>query len=206
MLDKNKYVIKEHAKLLSSRKTYDILDADSGQPVATAQQSTKALAALLGMVFAPPATTIEVRAKADNALLFAVRRRGLLMKKIEAVDADGKVLGVYKAKRLSLSGGFHVYDAAGKHLAEIRGKLLKSEYRFFTPDGQTEIGSVSKKWGGVAKSLFTSADTYGVEVQPEFAGVPGMRVLVIGAAIAADALFGGKGGGAAGAAAGGDDD
>ncbi len=205
MLDKNKYVVKEHAKLLSSRKTYDILDADSGQTVATAQQSTGALAKLLGMILGPPATTIEVRAKSDNAVLFSVRRRGLLMKKVEAIDAAGQVVGLYKAKRLSLAGGFNIYDAAGKHVAEIRGKLLKSEYRFFTPDGKAEMGSVSKSWAGSAKALLTSADTYGVEVKPEFASVSGVRVLILGAAIAAGALFA-TAGGKAGAGGSSDDE
>ena len=187
-------LVKEHAKLLSSRKTYDILDADSGQTVATAQQSTGALAKLLGMILGPPATTIEVRAKSDNAVLFSVRRRGLLMKKVEAIDAAGQVVGLYKAKRLSLAGGFNVYDAAGEHVAEIRGKLLKSEYQFFAPDGTTVIASVSKKWPASAKALFTSADSYAVEIQPGFVGVPGITTLVLGAAIAASALFAAAGG------------
>jgi uncharacterized protein YxjI len=205
MLDKNRYVVKEHAKLLSSRKTYDILDAESGQLVAKAEQKTGLMAKLVGAVFGPPATTLEVRSAADNSLLFAVRRRGLLFKKVEAVDADDKVLGRYKAKRFSLSGGFHVYGPTGEHLMEIRGKLLKANYQFFKPDGKTEMGAVSKKWGGMAKELFTSADTYGVEVRPEFAAVPGTKILILGAAIAADALFGGKGGKGGGDDDGGDD-
>ncbi|MBN9519292.1 hypothetical protein J0H58_12340 [bacterium] len=206
MLVKNKYVIKEHAKLLSSRKTYDIIDPDTTDVVATAEQKTTLMANLIGMVLGPPATAIEIRAKGSGDLLFTVRRRGLLFKKVEVLDGTGKVIGLYKAKRLSLSGGFHVYNDAGKHIAEIRGKLLKSEYRFFTPDGKTEMGAVSKKWGGMAKELFTSADTYGVEVRPEFAEDAEVKIMILGAAIAADALLGGKGGSGGGGDSGGDDE
>lgn len=189
MLDKNKYLVKQHAKFLSSRKSYDILDADTGETVATVQQQTALMAKLLGAVFAPPATTLEVRAKAGGGLLFAVRRRGLLSKKVEAVDATGKVVGLYKAKRFSLKGGFHVYDGSGKHVAEIRGKLLKAEYQFYTPDGKTQMGSVSKKWAGSVKAALTSADTYGVEISPDFADEK-TRIMILGAALAASALFG----------------
>lgn len=159
MLAPNTFVVKEHAKLLSSKHNYDILDPESGKPLAVAQQKTSPMAAIVGMVLGPPATAIEVRAKPGDDLLFSVRRRGLLFKKVEAVDAKGEVLGRYKAKKLSLAGGFHVYDKTGKHVAEIRGKLLKADYTFYAPDGKTVLGKVSKKWGGAARELFTSADT-----------------------------------------------
>lgn len=189
MLDQNVFVVKEHAKLLSSRNTYDILDPETAKPIAVAEQKTTAMAMLLGQILKPPATTIEVRTKPGDELIFSVRRRGLLLKKVEAVDAKGEVLGVYKTKKLSLAGGFHVYGADGKHLAEIRGKLLKADYTFYTPDGKTILGSVSKKWDGVGRALFSSADTYRVEVKPEAADDPTMKTLILGAALAADALF-----------------
>ena len=198
MLTQNKFVIKEHGKLLSSRKTYDILDAETGGPLAKAEQKTGLLASLIGMVLGPPATTIEIRSVDGGKLLFAVRRRGMLVKKVEAIDESGKVVGLYKTKRFSLSGGFHVYDGAGKHVTEIRGKLLKADYKFLSPDGKSELGSVSKKWGGMAKELLTSADTYVVQISPETAEIPGARIRILGAAIAIDALMGGKGGSSGG--------
>ena len=204
MLDQPKYVVKEHAKLLSSRKTYDILDA-GGQVVAAAEQKTSTLAALLGAVLGPPATTIEVRAKADGELLFAVRRAGLVLKRVEAVDAAGAVVGRYKAKRFSLAGGYTVADGAGKTVLEVRGKLLKSEYQFFAADGTTVVGAVTKKWGGSAKALVTSADTYAVELTPASAAVPHAMTLALGAALAIDALFGAKAAGGPAAGGGGDE-
>lgn len=198
MLDQNTFVVKQKAKLFSSRASFEILDG-SGTVTGTAEQSTSALAKLIGMVLGPPATTIEFREKPDDSLVFAVRRRGLLVKKVEVVDAQGVVIGLYKAKRFSISGGFHVYDGSGKHVAEIRGKLLKSNYTFFQPDGKTEMGKVSKKWAGAMKEMFTSADTYAVEIDPAFADQPTVKMRILGAAVAIDSLMstrgGGKGGG-----------
>ncbi|HEY1190249.1 MAG TPA: phospholipid scramblase-related protein [Gemmata sp.] len=198
MLELNTFVVKQQAKFFSSRASFDILD-ETGKQVGTAEQSTTMMAKLVGMVLGPPATTIEFREKPDNALVFAVRRRGLLFKKVEVVDAQGAVIGLYKAKRFSLAGGFHVYDGAGKHVAEIRGKLMKADYTFFQPDGKTEMGKVSKKWAGAMKELFTSADTYAVQIEPAFAEDPKVKMLILGAAVAIDSLMStGSGGGGGG--------
>ena len=116
-------------------------------------------------------------------------RTGLLFKKDQVLDRHGQVVGRYKAKKFSLSGGFHVYDKDGKHLAEIQGKMLKSEYKFVTPDRSTEMGSVSRTWSGLAKSLFTGGDTYGVQIAPQFANDATAKTLILGATIAVESIF-----------------
>ena len=201
MLERTMFVVKEKGKLFSSRRSYEILD-DAGKVIGTAEQSTGGLAKLLGAVMGDPPTKIEFREKPDDSLVFTVRRSGYLFKKVQVLDSQGVVLGTYKAKKFSLSGGFHVYDKDGKHVAEIRGKLTKFDYTFFAPDGKTELGKVSKKWGGMMKELFSSAETYGVQIAPAAAEDPKAKMLILGAAIAIDCLL--SSGGVA-AVAGGDE-
>jgi len=200
VLERSLFVVKEKGKLFSSRESYEILD-DAGKVIGTAEQSTGALAKIIGMMTGEPPTKIEFREKPDDSLVFTVRRTGYLLKKVQVVDAQGAVVGTYKAKRFSLSGGFHVYDQTGKHVAEIRGKLLKADYTFFAPDGKTEMGKVSKKWGGL-KAALTSADTYAVQIAPGFEDQPTVKMLILGAAIAIDCLMS-KGKGKKAVAAGG---
>jgi uncharacterized protein YxjI len=137
LLDHNKFVVKSQGKMFSSKKSYEILDGETGQSLGTAKDTTGFLASFFG------SKTIEVR-DAANTPLFSVGRQGWLMKKDQVLDPQGQVIGRYKAKMFSLSGGFHVYDKDGKHLAEIQGKMFKAEYKFVTPDRSTEIGSVSR--------------------------------------------------------------
>jgi uncharacterized protein YxjI len=186
MLQDNMFIVTP--KLLSSNHTYEVRN-QGGLVLGTAVQSTGLLDKLIGMVKGPPSTKIEFRTKPDNSLAFAVRRKGFLFKKVEAVDDKGEVIGRYKAKSFSLSGGYHVYDKNGKHFAEIRGKLLKSEYTVFSPDGKTEMGKVSKKWGGMVKALFSSDGTYGVQISPQFGEDEKTKMVILGAAIAIDCLM-----------------
>src|SRR4051794_35974467 len=121
LLDHNKLEVKSQTKAFSSKKAFEILDGESGQLLGTARDTTGFLPSLFG------STVIEVRDASNDAPLFTVSRTGFLFKKDEVKNPQGEVVGRYKAKMLSLSGGFHVYDKDGKHLAEIQGKMLSAE-------------------------------------------------------------------------------
>src|SRR5208283_4965852 len=126
MLDRNKFLVKGQTQVFSSKKTYEIADGDSGQTLGLATQKAGLMATLLGMALGKDnmPMTIEIRKKADDALVFSVRRKGFIFKKVQVLDGQGQVMGSYKAKMFSLSGGFHVYDQEGKHVADIKGKMF----------------------------------------------------------------------------------
>ena len=95
------------------------------------------------------------------------------------------MIGRYKAKMFSLSGGFHVYDKDAKHIAEIKGKMFKAEYQFVAPDKKTQMGSVSRTWGGLAKSILSGGGTFVVQIDPKFATNTTAKMLMLGATIGA---------------------
>src|SRR5437868_1576866 len=117
LLDENKFIVKSQSKAFSSRKSFEISD-ESGKLLATAKDTTGFLASFLG------STTIEVRDVSNNTVVFSVKRSGWLIKKDQVLDPQGEVVGRYKSKIFSISGGYHIYDKDGKHLLEIRGKML----------------------------------------------------------------------------------
>ena len=99
------------------------------------------------------------------------------------------MIGRYKAKMFSLSGGFNVYDKDAKHIAEIKGKMFKAEYQFVAPDKKTQMGSVSRTWSGLAKSIFTGGGTFVVQIDPKFATNATAKMLMLGATIALETIF-----------------
>jgi uncharacterized protein YxjI len=191
VLESNSFVVKERARVLATRKAYDLLDGETGEPLGSASTTASGLWAAAGLVLGKESVpaAIEVREKPDDSLVFTIRRSGLLVRRIELYDSQGVFLGSYRAKRLSVAGGFHVSDKDGVPFCDVRGKLFRSEYTFVTPDGKAELGKVTKQWGGVLKTLFTSAGTYGVRINPDFAEQPIAKMLMLGAALAIDGLF-----------------
>jgi hypothetical protein len=199
VLTSTKFVVTEQSKMLTAKGVYDIIDGDTKKPLGTAAvRSPGLMATLFGALIGKDrmTTTIDIRQKADDALVFSIRRKGWFFSKVQLLDGQGQVIGTYKTKKLSLAGGYHIYDKDGKHFAEVRGKLLKSEYKFLLPDGTTEMGTVSKQWGGMARELFSSAKTYGIEIAPRCAEDSMAKMLIIGGAVAINAIFSKKGGAA----------
>jgi uncharacterized protein YxjI len=181
LLDNKKFVVKASTSTLSDDKSFEILD-EGGKLLATTKDVTTFFAGLLGGV------AIEVRDADTNELIFTLARSGFLMKKDEVKDGTGEVVGRFKAKKFTLSGGYQIYDKAGKHVAEIQGKMFKAEYKFLAPD-KNVMGTVSRTWAGLAKEMLTGDNTYGVEVQPAYAEDSRAKLLMLGAAIAAETIF-----------------
>jgi uncharacterized protein YxjI len=192
VLERNKFVIKERVKILSSVQKYDILDADTQEELGSAEETIGALKKALRWVLSKQfmGTRVEVREKQDNSLLFVMRRGVYLFRsRVEVLDAQGELVGYFKSKFLTISGGFHVYDKNGTHFAHVKGRLFGFDFRFLTPTDDVELGRVAKKWRGLGMELLTSADSYYLEVSPDLADQPMAKMLIVAAALAVDLIY-----------------
>lgn len=185
------FVVKEHVGMLKLTDTYDILDAQSQKPVALAKEKPGGwilfLRFLVNKQMLP--TTVEVRQGEEGPLLFKLHRGFTFFRsKVDVIDGDGKRIGWFKSKILSLGGGFYVYDNQDQQLAEVSGDWKGFNYKFTGPENR-ELGIVTKKWGGVAKELFTSADTYMVSLTGASGAGPVAKILLLAAALAIDVVF-----------------
>jgi len=141
MLEHNLFIIKEKVKILSAVQSYDIFD-DDGDLIGTGQETIGVLTQIcrwfMSKQFLP--TALEVREKPDDSLVFTIRRGWYLFRsRVEVLDSQGELIGYFKSKFFTISGGFHVYDKNDKHFAEVKGKLLGWNYRFLTPDHAVEM-------------------------------------------------------------------
>lgn len=194
MLEPQRFLVKERVRFLAAGQTYDLFDADTDtrEPIGVASEVLGPLARLSRWFVSKQltGTTVEVREKPDDSLVFTVRRGAYLFRsQVEVHDAHGEPVGWFKSKLLTWAGGFHVYDHTGRLFAEVRGNFVGFDYRVLTPDGAVELGRVTKKWTSAVKELFTSADTYLVELNDDLAEQPLAKMLVLAAALATDMIF-----------------
>ncbi|MBI3271641.1 MAG: oxidoreductase [Planctomycetes bacterium] len=191
-LDLREFVVKEHVGLLKLTDSYDIFDARSQKQIALARETIsggmQALRLLVNKQMLP--TTVTVTERDENGpVLFQIRRGfSLIRPKVFVVDASGREVGYFKSKLFSLGGGFWVYDMRDQQVAEVKGDWKGRNFKFLSPS-QQELGQVAMKWGGVAKELFTSADTYMVEIAPGAEAIPNVKLLLLAAALAIDIVF-----------------
>ncbi|MCS6865567.1 MAG: hypothetical protein RMJ56_10480 [Gemmataceae bacterium] len=189
MLECNIFTITEHNNILTATRRYDINNAITGEVLGQAIEKSSPLAKVFRWVirqqFLP--TTIEVREKPDDSLLFTINcSRSWLRGRIEVRDANQHLVGYFASRCLITRGGFTVYDQTDQPLAQVQGHRLGFPYKFLTADRHVELGEVSKSLGdvsGLASERLLSADNYFLTIHPDYTDQPLAKMLLLAAAL-----------------------
>lgn len=97
---------------------------------------------------------------------------------------DGPTLLGRVVRRFAWLGRrFEVLDAQGQRVAEVSGTLFNWREYKVKAAGRL-IGAIRKKWGGLGRELFTDADSFGVEFEPELGAAH--KALLLGATLLLD--------------------
>jgi uncharacterized protein YxjI len=124
---------------------------------------------------------------ADNHLLGTIYRGWTFwMSKIILKDGNGQSLGLIKQKFKLFKSKFDILDESGNKMIEVNGDWKAWNFSITDAQGR-EVGSITKKWAGVAKEFFTTADKYIVTVNSPADQQQKTRVLAI--AITMDMLL-----------------
>lgn len=195
MFQYRSYAVKEHVGVFKLTDHFDIFDAETGRQVGVATEQIGPLVTALRLVINKllMPTTVVFREQDDMPVLLTLKR-GLkfLRSKVTIIDGDGNEIGYFKSKLFSFGGGFYIYDRNDNLIGEVKGNWKGFNFKITTPEGR-ELGTVDKKWGGVMKELFTSADTYHIKLADDLGTNPAMAAILLAAGIAIDVVFKEKG-------------
>lgn len=191
MLDRRTFFIREHVGLMKIKDTYDILDPETQALLGTAKETTPGWILLLRLLLNKSMLPLVVAISAndsDHPVLTMRRGFTLLRSKVWLENANGEKLGYFKSKLFSFGGGFWVYDLNDTKVAEVKGDWKGWNFRFLDDSGK-ELGLVTKKWGGIGKELFTSADNYLISINDLGKEQAAYGALLLAAGIAIDTVF-----------------
>ena len=191
MFDRRSYAVKEHVGVFKLTDKYDIFDGETGTKLGCAVEEIGTLKMLLRLIvnkqFLP--TTVEIRETDDGPAVLSIHRGfSFLRPMVEVRDATGRVIGSFKSKLFTIGGGFYVYDASGNQSAEVKGNWKGFTFQFLASDGR-ELGTVTKKWGGLMKEMFTSADSYHIQLADDIPTQSALAALLLAAGLAIDIVF-----------------
>lgn len=193
MLDRQSYFIREHVGFMKLSNTYDILDPQSQRQIGIAQERPGTFIQVLRFLINKQLLPTKIfiysgdNAENDGALLFSIQRGITLFRsRIDILDRDGRTMGWMKSKAFSLGGAFRVHDAADNEVALVKGDWKGWNFRFLDK-GEQEIGSITKKWAGIGKELFTTADNYIITLKG--APAPERNALLLAAGLAVDTVY-----------------
>jgi hypothetical protein len=137
-------------------------------------------------------TTVEVREEQDGPLLLSIRKINfplLPWTDVEIYDDQRQKIGYFRTKIFSILGGFWLYDAEGKEVAEVKAKLgMPPRYLFLSRDGR-ELGSVGNEAMTKAVESKKVTISFGrpslrLKVAPEMADEPKIKALMLATALA----------------------
>jgi len=80
-----------------------------------------------------------------------------------------------------------VMDEYDRALCTLVGKWTSWDFRFEA--GGRELAHVSKKWAGIGKELFTSADNYVLQISDEVPAHSKLRQLILAAVMCIDMVL-----------------
>jgi uncharacterized protein YxjI len=191
LLNRRTYFIRERVGFVKLTDTYDILDPETQQAIGVAKEEPKAWAKWLRLLVNKRMlpTTVNICEAEGQPPVFSIHRPfGLWRSTVRVTAPDGQALGHFKSKMFSLGGGFFVFDAHGQQIAEVKGDWKGWNFKFLSQDGR-ELGSVTKKWAGIGKELFTSADNYMIALGEVGGSQAAASVLLLAAGLAIDIVF-----------------
>lgn len=190
ILSKNIYFVKEQVGMFKASNSYDIFNPEDRKQIMTCREEKLGMLTKIFRFTDYKRMTpfnIVVKTTASEKVLTVKRGITFFMSKVDVFDEKDVKIGTFKQKFFSIGGKFDVYDAEDKIICTLKGKWSSWEYKFAI--GDKELAKVSKKWSGIGKELFTSADNYILEINKDVPPDHKIRLLVLAAVMCIDMVL-----------------
>lgn len=190
IVNKNLFFIKEHVGMFKAANNYDIYTPQNNELVMNCREEglgffTKILRFTDYKRMTP--FDIEIKTPQGEQILRIKRGISIFLSKVEVFNEKDVLVGVFKQKLFSIGGKFNVYDADENELCQLKGKWTSWDFKFIKDD--IEFAHVSKKWAGLGKELFTSADNYMLEINENVPVDSPLRLLILASVMCIDMVL-----------------
>lgn len=189
-LNSNLFLVKEHVGMFKASNNFDIYDPQTQQMLMTCREEklgffTKILRFTDYKRMTP--FNIVVSSASGEKVLTVKRGVSFFRSTVEVLDEHDNVVGKLQQQFFSIGGKFSVLDANEDFLFSLKGKWTSWDFKFVKDD--MEFARVTKKWAGIGKEFFTSADNYVLKIEEQVPHGNNIRVLLLGAVLCIDMVL-----------------
>lgn len=186
--ESNSYFIDEKVHFFKLENCYQIYN-EKGENIGTIAQKlslgNKILRLLLNKTMLP--FHLEIK-NLDNYVEASISQGwSFFMSKITVENAQGNRIGTIKQKFTLFKPTFKIFDASDNLIAKISGNVTAWNFTIIDASNN-QIGTISKKWAGAMKEIFTSADKYNVYIEPEVSNIE-HKIVILSSAITIDMVL-----------------
>lgn len=190
LLDRKLFFVKEHVGMLKLTGAYDILDPETNTKIGIAKEEPgifKYLKFIIDKKVLP--NVVNIYDDETNEVVVSIKKKwSFIRSKVMITGKDGKEIGYFKSKILSLGGGFRVYDNNDIQFADVKGDWVGWDFKIVDMSSKI-IGTISKKWAGIGKELFTTADNYVLSLYEDREHTDVEAALILAAGLAIDIIY-----------------
>ena len=187
LLELDRFVVSQKAKLIELTNQFKIQDEDGNDVGFIQQEGQSKLRKVLRF-----ATNVDqflthrlgVYDATGTKLIEMVRPAKIFKSRLEVSDGSGRKVGEIIQKNVFGKIRFDLLGGSGESLGQIRAENWRAWNFAIVDASEREVARITKKWKGLVRAAFTTADHYIVEVDPSLQG--DARLLVVGAAAAVD--------------------
>ena len=186
--ESDSYFIDEKVNFLKFANEYKVYDAEGAHIGMVKQRLSggqKALRLLINKALMP--FKLEIQNQVGEVQSTIQRGWTFWMSKISVKDGYGTDIGTINQTFKFLKPTFKIFNPTGSQIAEITGDWKGWNFVIKHEHGE-QIGTINKKWAGVAKELFTTADKYNVSIDPAYPEDTN-KMLILSAAITIDMVL-----------------
>tara|TARA_B100000780_G_scaffold267676_1_gene224971 strand:+ start:629 stop:1216 length:588 start_codon:yes stop_codon:yes gene_type:complete len=190
VLNKNLFLIKEHVGLFKAANNFDVYDPSTGKILMECREPNLGFfTKLLRFTDYKTHTPFDVQIRTPDGQRIVRIQRGisLLVSKATVRDADNNLIGGFVQKLFSIGGKFNVLDKSDQVIFQLEGKWTGWDF-YFKKDAK-ELAHVTKKWAGIGKEVFTSADNYILKISNDVPQNDDVRKLILAAVICIDMVL-----------------
>lgn len=123
---------------------------------------------------------LEIKDAKGNLQTSISRGWTFFMSTITIDDSKGNNIGCIKQKFKFFKPTFKIYNKSEQLVAVITGDWKAWNFQI-NDSYDKQIGTISKKWNGAMKEIFTTADKYNVDLNSGFTNVSNKMAILSGA-------------------------
>ncbi len=189
LFDRNALFVREKVAFAKLTDTYELFDPATQMTVGEVRDEPSAWAKwfrlLVNKSLMPTRFQVYESGRPDPVMT-VVKHPQFLRPRME-VHFLGRLLARFQGRIFSWRHVFDVLDpVSGQPMAELRGDWKGWNFQVLGPDGRARA-VITKKWSGLGRELFTTADAYMVALAEGASADPSGLALALAAAIALDA-------------------
>jgi uncharacterized protein YxjI len=179
-------VVNQKAKLIEVNNEYAIYDQNANQIAAVrqvGQSGLKKAARLLTSLDQYMTHKLQIVDMQGRPLLAITRPAKVMKSRLIVQDPAGNEVGQIVQQNMIGKIRFGL-EAGGQTLGSINAENWRAWNFSIRDHTDTEVARITKTWEGLAKTMFTTADNYVVQIHTPLQGP--MQALVIAAAVSVD--------------------